>query len=280
MSAPTYSFKKEEIDEYGVKVETIDYGDISNSTLLKAFGDQMTYNDLEFYARDEEGCGNLVCVYRWFDEKTLQFKAIHNGTEIFQKSFDRLAMGIELFHILNELETEMETREDEEREEHSSLDLTPESPESPVRRSFGGLAGKAPRKKVVTTSDDLEAIKAELMELEMPEPPSSFGKKREEIEETLEAEWLRRNYGQYAVDIVSGAAKEASKTIYEKGITQAHCQIKTCQKPFPPSNEEGKFIANMKLIGFTEPKRQLEGICWVCTECSGLTIDDVPSYSS
>lgn len=164
MSAPTYSFKKEEIDEYGVKVETIDYGDVCNSTLLKAFGDQMTYNDLKSYARDEEDCGSLVCVYRWFDEKTLQFKAIHNGTEIFLKSFDRLAMGIELFHILNELETEMETREDEEREEHSSLDLTPESPESPespiVRRNFGGLGGKAPRKELVSTLEADETLKA------------------------------------------------------------------------------------------------------------------------
>ena len=134
MSAPTYSFKKEEFDEYGVKVETIDYGDISNSTLVRAFGDQMTYNDLEFYAKNEEGCTNLICIYRWFDEKTLQFKAMDSCKEIFSKSFDRLAMGIELFHILNELETALETSEDEEREEHSSLDLTPddtsENPES------------------------------------------------------------------------------------------------------------------------------------------------------
>ena len=143
MSAPTYSFKKEEIDEYGVKVETIDYGDVCNSTLLKAFGDQMTYNDLESYARDAEGCGNLVCVYRWFDEKTLQFKAMYNGAEIFQKSFDRLAMGLELFYILNELETELETREDEERVESR-------------RNSKKSTGGKAPRKMLSKEAEEAE----------------------------------------------------------------------------------------------------------------------------
>jgi hypothetical protein len=165
MSAPTYSFKKEEIDEFGVKVETIDYGDISNSTLLRAFGDQMTYNDLKLYARDEEGCGNLVCVYRWSDEKTLQFKAIRNGVEILQKSFDRLAMGLELFYILNELETELETREDEERVES-------------CKKSTGS---KAPRKMRT------EEAKEEEEEDEDEEALAEA----EEIEEALEAEWIK-----------------------------------------------------------------------------------------
>ena len=55
MSAPTYSFKTETIDDFGVKLDTIDYGDVCNSTLLKVLGDHMTYNDLEFYASDKEG---------------------------------------------------------------------------------------------------------------------------------------------------------------------------------------------------------------------------------
>jgi hypothetical protein len=223
MSAPTYSFKKEETDEYGVKVETIDYGDISNSTLVRAFGDQMTYNDLEFYAKNEEGCGNLVCVYRWFDEKTLQFRAIHNGTEIFEKSFDRLAMGIELFHILNELETEMETREDEEREEHSSLDLTPESPESPVRRSFGGLAGKAPRKKVVTASEagDAEEIekvlKAEWM-------------RKKQVLEALEAEMIRRGITINVQDAVKAKIAETLAQIAQWEADEAEREAKKAER--------------------------------------------------
>jgi hypothetical protein len=171
MSAPTYSFKKEEIDEYDVKVETIDYGDVYNSTLLRAFGDQMTYNDLKLYARDEEGCGNLVCVYRWFDEKTLQFKAIHNGAEIFQKSFDRLAMGLELFYILNELETELETREDEERVK--------------IRKnSKKSTGGKAPRKILALTEE------ADEDEDEEEEDEEALAE-AEEIEEALEAEWIK-----------------------------------------------------------------------------------------
>ena len=75
MSAPTFGFKTEKIDEFNVKVETIDYGDVVNSVLLKAFRRHMTFFDLEYLVRDPEVWNQLVCEYRWLDEDTRQFEA-------------------------------------------------------------------------------------------------------------------------------------------------------------------------------------------------------------
>ena len=142
MSTPTFSFKTEKIDEFGVKVETIDYGDVSNSVLLSAFGRHMTYSDLEPYARNPEDCNNLVCEFRWFDEKTLQFKAFLNTNEFYYESFNPQAMSIELFIILGELESQLEANEQEEEEEEQ------ESSEEEIERVRKSSGGKAPRKRL------------------------------------------------------------------------------------------------------------------------------------
>jgi hypothetical protein len=76
-------------------IETIEYGDVMNSTLLKIFGDEMTYNELKFYAKNEDEATHLKVEFNrntetqlvrvWFDDKVVMDKkyCIHHSCDMF-----------------------------------------------------------------------------------------------------------------------------------------------------------------------------------------------------
>ena len=51
-------------------IETIEYGEICNSTIVKMFGDEMTYNELKFYAKNDDSTTYLKVEFnRNYDDK-------------------------------------------------------------------------------------------------------------------------------------------------------------------------------------------------------------------
>ena len=77
------------------KIETIEYGEIINSTLIRIFGDEMTYNELKVYAKNKDVTTYLKVEYNrneetqlvrvWFDNNVVMDKkySIHHSCDMF-----------------------------------------------------------------------------------------------------------------------------------------------------------------------------------------------------
>jgi hypothetical protein len=88
-------------------IETIEYGEVINSCLIKIFGDEMTYNELKFYAENIDGTTFLKVetnrntetqlVRVWFDNQVVMDKkySIHHSCD--------------MFYLLSEIEPEPDT---------------------------------------------------------------------------------------------------------------------------------------------------------------------------
>jgi len=96
-------------------IETIEYGDIDNETLLLIFGDEMTYNELKIYEKNKDDATDLKIEWNrntetqlvrvWFNDKVVMDKkySIHHSCD--------------MFNYLSEFEPEEEEEEEEEDEE-------------------------------------------------------------------------------------------------------------------------------------------------------------------
>lgn len=91
--------------------EKKDYGETFHSTILKIFGDEVTYNVLSFYAKDKDGAsyletetnviGDIFTFTVWIDRQVLMEKkySIHHTCDMFRH--------------LSEIDEESETEESE-----------------------------------------------------------------------------------------------------------------------------------------------------------------------
>ena len=76
-------------------IETIEFGEVYNSTILTIFGDELTYNDLKVYAGSKDGTTYLKVEWNrneetqlvrvWFDNQVVMDKkySIHHSCDMF-----------------------------------------------------------------------------------------------------------------------------------------------------------------------------------------------------
>jgi hypothetical protein len=96
-------------------IEKIDYGEVLHSTLLTIFGDEMTYNELKFYARDKEGTTYLEVEWNR-DAETQLVRVWFDKQVVMDKKYD-INHSCDMFNYLSELEAEQEEDEDAEEAE-------------------------------------------------------------------------------------------------------------------------------------------------------------------
>ena len=97
-----------------------DYGNVMNGTLLKIFGDEMTYNELKLYARDDDD-------YNYLEVHTTVITDMNNTknhiTTVFINKEQVLTTEYKenhscvMYYYLSELEENLTDSEDEEEEE-------------------------------------------------------------------------------------------------------------------------------------------------------------------
>jgi hypothetical protein len=87
------------------RIESKHYGNISNATILKIFGDELTYNELEFYARDKNNESYLEVEFN-IGQETQLVRVTINNEEIMDKKYS-INHSCDMFIYLNELEDEL-----------------------------------------------------------------------------------------------------------------------------------------------------------------------------
>jgi len=83
--------------------EIIDYGDLQGATIVKIFGDEMTYNDLKSYAYSETQTWNLKVERIENKEKDSQLIAVYfDDNKVFEKTYF-MHYSCDMFYYLSEL---------------------------------------------------------------------------------------------------------------------------------------------------------------------------------
>jgi hypothetical protein len=86
------------------QIETIDYGEISNSTILQIFGSEMTYNELKFYAENIDNSTHLIV--EWNRNTETQLVRVWFDNKVVMDSKFSINHSCDMFFFLGELETE------------------------------------------------------------------------------------------------------------------------------------------------------------------------------
>ena len=102
-------------------IETIEYGEIMNYTLLKIFGDEMTYNELKFYAKNQGETTYLKIDYNRNTETQL-VRVWFNNKEVMDKKYC-INHSCDMFYLLSEIESELEEEEEEEDKEEEEAKI-------------------------------------------------------------------------------------------------------------------------------------------------------------
>jgi len=95
-----------------MNIETIEYGEIINSTLLNIFGDEMTYNELKLYAKYKNDTTYLKVEFNRCNE-TLLVRVWFNTDIVLDKEYS-INHSCDMFYLLNEIKPEEEEEYDEE----------------------------------------------------------------------------------------------------------------------------------------------------------------------
>ena len=93
-------------------IETTEYGEVSNSHILEIFGDEMTYNDLKFYAKNQNNTTYLKVEINRNEETQLVRVWLDNQIKM-DKEYS-IHYSCDMFYQLNELEKEIEVEEESE----------------------------------------------------------------------------------------------------------------------------------------------------------------------
>jgi hypothetical protein len=94
-----------------------DYGDVLHSTILKIFGDELTYNELEPYTRDKDDYSHLeVKIERNNHEGFMFVNVFIDKHKIMEEKYD-VKWSKDMFYYLNELELEEDDSEEEEEDD-------------------------------------------------------------------------------------------------------------------------------------------------------------------
>ena len=87
-------------------ITTTEYGEVSNQTILKIFGDEMTYNELKIYANDDT---THLSVEINRNEETQLVRVYLDGKEIMDKKYS-IHYSCDMFYYLSELDEELDRR--------------------------------------------------------------------------------------------------------------------------------------------------------------------------
>jgi len=90
-----------------MNIETIEYGEVINSTLLNIFGDEMTYNELKLYAKYKNDTTYLkIEITTYYLTEEISIRVWFNTDLVLDKKYDNDEP--EMFYQLNKLEPEEE----------------------------------------------------------------------------------------------------------------------------------------------------------------------------
>jgi len=87
-------------------IEIIEYGEVLNSTLLTIFGDELSYNELKFYAKNKDETTYLKVEWNRNNETQL-IKVWFDNKEVMDKKYS-INHSCDMFYHLSELEEEEE----------------------------------------------------------------------------------------------------------------------------------------------------------------------------
>ena len=87
-------------------IETIEYGEVMNSTLVEIFGDEMTYNQLRKYGKYKDETTYLKVKFELEDE-TRYVTVWFDSDEVMYKEYG-INYSCDMFYLLNQLEPEKE----------------------------------------------------------------------------------------------------------------------------------------------------------------------------
>jgi len=110
--------------------ENYDYGEIEHDLILKLFGDELTYNELAFYARDKTATSYLKIEVIRFDAP--KYNLYHNpptqlitayiyGKKILERKYS-IHHSCEMFIIMSEMKTRIEQEEEDETEDENQAE--------------------------------------------------------------------------------------------------------------------------------------------------------------
>jgi len=81
-----------------------DYGEVLHSTILKVFGDEFTYNELEPYTRDKDDTSHLEVKEERNNHRGFMFISVYiDKHKIMEKKYD-VNWSCDMFYYLRELE--------------------------------------------------------------------------------------------------------------------------------------------------------------------------------
>jgi len=81
-----------------------DYGNVLHSTILTIFGDELTYNELQHYAKNKDSHSKLHIIIETNNHMDFQFvKVFINNEEIMDKKYN-INHSCDMFYYLDELE--------------------------------------------------------------------------------------------------------------------------------------------------------------------------------
>ena len=85
-------------------ITNTNYGKVLHSTLLKIFGDELTYNELEFYTRDKDDYSHLVVKEEINNHSGFMFITVFvDNHNLMEKKYD-INCSCDMFYYLSELE--------------------------------------------------------------------------------------------------------------------------------------------------------------------------------
>ena len=83
------------------------YGNVLHSTILKIFGDELTYNELEPYTRDKDATSYLEMKTEKNNHIGFMFISVFiDKQKIMEKKYDYSNFSCDMFYHLNQLELE------------------------------------------------------------------------------------------------------------------------------------------------------------------------------
>jgi len=85
-------------------ITNTDYGEVLHSTILKVFGDEFTYNELEPYTRDKDDTSHLEVKEERNNHRGFMFISVYiDKHKIMEKKYD-VNWSCDMFYYLRELE--------------------------------------------------------------------------------------------------------------------------------------------------------------------------------
>lgn len=96
-------------------IETIEYGEVDNATLLTIFGDEMTYNELKFYAKNKDVTTHLKV--EWNRNDLTQLVRVWFDAQLVMDKKYRLNHSCDMFYHLSQLDPQEDSEDEDEDED-------------------------------------------------------------------------------------------------------------------------------------------------------------------